>query len=492
MSDGTDSSSSEKKYRIKYELLKEQYDQLDRSNHRILNRILNIKAQIYDHMKVKNRLIERLEKHGVKFSDFFLEIPDQEPGAMVEAEIINRIADGTAQIAYCPPTLKRKREKNGIIRKPLADEVDFADVKIEQESIEEAINLKQKKPVASSKFNCPIQYRQSYLQAHYTYLLSFWCGEMIFNDSGDEVDFVGSNQLFVEYLQHLPCIIAEQEEKMHHVNAQIEPLLQEILRIAVSLYNTGVDENGAPLSEETKTRKRGELYSLFTRLDDLNSKKLILANGIKDICDTSISMYQKATRNTVNFNVFIVINAQREEARENQNNLEFMDDDSLIIEDSVLPVPTEPVRSVSPKLQWDEALHDFVVVDDDEDELEDEEDDDYDDEYEDEDYEFCVPLEISDDEDEYIKMSYLKEQSDEFPVDLSIPKVDPVYCICQKVVMQDSMVACDGEDCQYQWFHFKCVNVLSKPRGKWYCPDCRGDRPNVPKIKKRYEKSDNE
>ncbi|KRX67702.1 Inhibitor of growth protein 2 [Trichinella sp. T9] len=457
MSDGTDSSSSEKKYRIKYELLKEQYDQLDRSNHRILNRILNIKAQIYDHMKVKNRLIERLEKHGVKFSDFFLEIPDQEPGAMVEAEIINRIADGTAQIAYCPPTLKRKREKNGIIRKPLADEVDFAEAKIEQESIEEAIHLKQKKPVASSKFNCPIQYSQSFLQAHYT--------------------------LFVEYLQHLPCIIAEQEEKMHHVNAQIEPLLQEILRIAVSLYNTGVDENGAPLSEETKTRKRGELYSLFTRLDDLNSKKLILANGIKDICDTSISMYQKATR---------MINAQREEARENQNNLEFMDDDSLIIEDSVLPVPTEPVRSVSPKLQWDEALHDFVVVDDDEDELEDEEDDDYDDEYEDEDYEFCVPLEISDDEDEYIKMSYLKEQSDEFPVDLSIPKVDPVYCICQKVVMQDSMVACDGEDCQYQWFHFKCVNVLSKPRGKWYCPDCRGDRPNVPKIKKRYEKSDNE
>ncbi|KRY49828.1 Inhibitor of growth protein 2 [Trichinella britovi] len=440
MSDGTDSSSSEKKYRIKYELLKEQYDQLDRSNHRILNRILNIKAQIYDHMK--------------------------EPGAMVEAEIINRIADGTAQIAYCPPTLKRKREKNGIIRKPLADEVDFADVKIEQESIEEALV--------------------------YSYPKMLFLGEMIFNDSGDEVDFVGSNQLFVEYLQHLPCIIAEQEEKMHHVNAQIEPLLQEILRIAVSLYNTGVDENGAPLSEETKTRKRGELYSLFTRLDDLNSKKLILANGIKDICDTSISMYQKATRNTVNFSVFIVINAQREEARENQNNLEFMDDDSLIIEDSVLPVPTEPVRSVSPKLQWDEALHDFVVVDDDEDELEDEEDDDYDDEYEDEDYEFCVPLEISDDEDEYIKMSYLKEQSDEFPVDLSIPKVDPVYCICQKVVMQDSMVACDGEDCQYQWFHFKCVNVLSKPRGKWYCPDCRGDRPNVPKIKKRYEKSDNE
>ncbi|KRY40740.1 Inhibitor of growth protein 2 [Trichinella spiralis] len=430
MSDGTDSSSSEKKYRIKYELLKEQYDQLDRSNHRILNRILNIKAQIYDHMK--------------------------EPGAMVEAEIINRIADGTAQIACCPPALKRKREKNGIIRKPLADEVDFADVKIEQESVEEALV--------------------------YSYPKMLFLGEMIFNDSGDEVDFVGSNQLFVEYLQHLPCIIAEQEEKMHHVNAQIEPLLQEILRIAVSLYNTGVDENGAPLSEETKTRKRGELYSLFTRLDDLNSKKLILANGIKDICDTSISMYQKATR---------MINAQREEARENQNNLEFMDDDSLTIEDSVLPVPTEPVRSVSPKLQWDEALHDFVVVDDDEDELEDEEDDDYDDEYEDEDYEFCVPLEISDDEDEYIKMSYLKEQSDEFPVDLSIPKVDPVYCICQKV-MQDSMVACDGEDCQYQWFHFKCVNVLSKPRGKWYCPDCRGDRPNVPKIKKRYEKSDNE
>ncbi len=26
----------------------------------------------------------------------------------------------------------------------------------------------------------------------------------------------------------------------------------------------------------------------------------------------------------------------------------------------------------------------------------------------------------------------------------------------------------------YEWFHFDCVGVAQAPKGKWYCPQCRG------------------
>ena len=31
------------------------------------------------------------------------------------------------------------------------------------------------------------------------------------------------------------------------------------------------------------------------------------------------------------------------------------------------------------------------------------------------------------------------------------------------------MVACDNESCKREWFHFDCVGLTRKPRGKWYC-----------------------
>ena len=31
------------------------------------------------------------------------------------------------------------------------------------------------------------------------------------------------------------------------------------------------------------------------------------------------------------------------------------------------------------------------------------------------------------------------------------------------------MVACDNPDCTREWFHFDCVGLARKPRGKWYC-----------------------
>ncbi|VBB26189.1 unnamed protein product [Acanthocheilonema viteae] len=46
-----------------------------------------------------------------------------------------------------------------------------------------------------------------------------------------------------------------------------------------------------------------------------------------------------------------------------------------------------------------------------------------------------------------------------------------VWCFCREKGY-GSMVACDDPSCRYEWFHYGCVNVIEKPKGKWYCPEC--------------------
>jgi inhibitor of growth protein 3 len=48
---------------------------------------------------------------------------------------------------------------------------------------------------------------------------------------------------------------------------------------------------------------------------------------------------------------------------------------------------------------------------------------------------------------------------------------DTKYCFCQSVSYGD-MVACDNEDCKYQWFHWDCVGIKEEPVGDWLCPEC--------------------
>ncbi|KAL1450644.1 hypothetical protein WDU94_002983 [Cyamophila willieti] len=50
----------------------------------------------------------------------------------------------------------------------------------------------------------------------------------------------------------------------------------------------------------------------------------------------------------------------------------------------------------------------------------------------------------------------------------------PLYCYCRCPYDEVSeMIACDGDDCEIEWYHFECVNILVPPKGKWYCPQCR-------------------
>ncbi|CCC71496.1 hypothetical protein NCAS_0H01860 [Naumovozyma castellii] len=59
-----------------------------------------------------------------------------------------------------------------------------------------------------------------------------------------------------------------------------------------------------------------------------------------------------------------------------------------------------------------------------------------------------------------------------------------LYCFCQSVSYGE-MVACDGPNCKYEWFHYGCVNLKEPPKGLWYCPDCRQEMAKKNLKKKR-------
>lgn len=57
-------------------------------------------------------------------------------------------------------------------------------------------------------------------------------------------------------------------------------------------------------------------------------------------------------------------------------------------------------------------------------------------------------------------------------VDMPVDPNEPTYCLCNQVSYGE-MIGCDNPQCAIEWFHFGCVNLTTKPKGKWYCPQCR-------------------
>ncbi|XP_076328499.1 inhibitor of growth protein 5 isoform X1 [Tachypleus tridentatus] len=60
-------------------------------------------------------------------------------------------------------------------------------------------------------------------------------------------------------------------------------------------------------------------------------------------------------------------------------------------------------------------------------------------------------------------------------LDMPVDPNEPTYCLCHQVSYGE-MIGCDNPDCPIEWFHFACVGLTSKPKGKWYCPKCSSDR----------------
>ncbi|PBP28599.1 PHD-finger domain-containing protein [Diplocarpon rosae] len=51
---------------------------------------------------------------------------------------------------------------------------------------------------------------------------------------------------------------------------------------------------------------------------------------------------------------------------------------------------------------------------------------------------------------------------------------EPRYCLCNRVSF-GTMIGCENENCEKEWFHLECVGLTDIPprTTKWYCPDCR-------------------
>lgn len=81
------------------------------------------------------------------------------------------------------------------------------------------------------------------------------------------------------------------------------------------------------------------------------------------------------------------------------------------------------------------------------------------------------------------KRKVVKKEREGSPLDFTIDPNEPTYCLCNQVSYGE-MIGCDNFECKIEWFHFNCVGLTHKPKGKWYCPHCRGDRPNVRRTDK--------
>ncbi|KAJ5130517.1 uncharacterized protein N7515_006556 [Penicillium bovifimosum] len=51
---------------------------------------------------------------------------------------------------------------------------------------------------------------------------------------------------------------------------------------------------------------------------------------------------------------------------------------------------------------------------------------------------------------------------------------EPRYCLCGDVSF-GTMICCENQDCDREWFHLACVGLEEVPSrtAKWYCPECR-------------------
>ena len=76
---------------------------------------------------------------------------------------------------------------------------------------------------------------------------------------------------------------------------------------------------------------------------------------------------------------------------------------------------------------------------------------------------------------------------------LSAPPSDPSgeeveaaykYCYCHED-KEGEMIGCNNPQCHYEWFHFSCLKLSSKPKSTlWYCPDCT----KLPQFRRKTSK----
>jgi hypothetical protein len=58
------------------------------------------------------------------------------------------------------------------------------------------------------------------------------------------------------------------------------------------------------------------------------------------------------------------------------------------------------------------------------------------------------------------------------------------YCFC-RTLSYGQMIACENDQCPYEWFHLECVGLKEPPSESvvWYCPECRTEPSVAMKMK---------
>ena len=59
------------------------------------------------------------------------------------------------------------------------------------------------------------------------------------------------------------------------------------------------------------------------------------------------------------------------------------------------------------------------------------------------------------------------------------------YCVCRGPDDGRKMICCDNSLCTVQWYHVRCLKLKNVPKGKLYCPLCRGKSAQVCKYPER-------
>ena len=54
---------------------------------------------------------------------------------------------------------------------------------------------------------------------------------------------------------------------------------------------------------------------------------------------------------------------------------------------------------------------------------------------------------------------------------------DDKWCYCGEGE-HGEMIGCDSENCKIKWFHIERLKIPKVPKGKWYCPDRRKNKPS--------------
>jgi inhibitor-of-growth protein 2 len=72
------------------------------------------------------------------------------------------------------------------------------------------------------------------------------------------------------------------------------------------------------------------------------------------------------------------------------------------------------------------------------------------------------------------KRSKAKQEREASPVEFAIDHNEPTYSLCNQVSYGE-MIGGDDEQYPIERFHFSCVSLTYKPKGKWYYRKCRGD-----------------